>query len=139
MIKTQILLRKTIEGNWGYGLGLDFFCFILNSQPTDPWCNCRLNLDGKNMKRECPMDTLIVCIYCIPTWGLLKYIKTKLQITCFYVIQRFLINEKWSGTILHDFWKKMFHSFYSIEWPNFIVWLSLLCEILGNICIAIAC
>ena len=37
MIKTQILLRKTIEGNrrlgLGLGLGLVFFCFILNSVP----------------------------------------------------------------------------------------------------------
>ena len=28
---------------------------------------------------------------------------------------------------------------YSINWPNFIVWLSLHLEILGNMCIAIVC
>ena len=28
---------------------------------------------------------------------------------------------------------------YSINWPNFIVWLPLLFEILGNMCIAIVC
>ena len=28
---------------------------------------------------------------------------------------------------------------YSINWPNFIVWLILLCELLGNICIEIVC
>ena len=33
----------------------------------------------------------------------------------------------------------MFFLLYSIDSPNFIVWLSLLWEILGNICIAIAC
>ena len=27
-----------------------------------------------------------VCFYCIPSWGLSKYIETKLQITCFYPI-----------------------------------------------------
>ena len=32
----------------------------------------------------------------------------------------------------------MFLKLYSNNWSNFIVWLSLLCEILGNMCIAIA-
>ena len=36
-----------------------------------------------------------------------------------------------------DFSRKMFLMLYSINWPNFIVWLSLLLDILGNICIAI--
>ena len=39
---------------------------------------------------------------------------------------------------LHDFWWKIFLLLYSIIfWPNFISWLSLLYEILGNMCIAI--
>ena len=28
---------------------------------------------------------------------------------------------------------------YSINWPSFIVWLPLLLEVLGNMCIAIIC
>ena len=40
---------------------------------------------------------------------------------------------------LHNFWRKIFLLLYSINWPNFIVWLPLLCEILGNMCIAIVC
>ena len=36
-----------------------------------------------------------------------------------------------------DFSRKMFLTFYSIHWPNFIVLLFLLLEILDNICIAI--
>ena len=28
---------------------------------------------------------------------------------------------------------------YSINWPNFIAWLPLLLDILGNMCIAIVC
>ena len=28
---------------------------------------------------------------------------------------------------------------YSINWPNCLVWLPLLCEIFGNMCIAMAC
>ena len=30
-----------------------------------------------------------VCFYCILSWGLSKYIKTKLDTTCFYLISRF--------------------------------------------------
>ena len=39
---------------------------------------------------------------------------------------------------LYDFSTKIF-LLYSINWPNFIAWLPLLLEILGNMCIAIAC
>ena len=40
---------------------------------------------------------------------------------------------------LHKFWRKIFILLYSMNWPNFIAWLPLLCEILGNMCIAIVC
>ena len=30
-----------------------------------------------------------VCFYCMPRWGLSKFIKTKLQTTCFYLILSF--------------------------------------------------
>ena len=39
----------------------------------------------------------------------------------------------------HNFWTKIFLLLYSINWPNLIVWLPLLWEILGNICFAIVC
>ena len=35
--------------------------------------------------------------------------------------------------------KKMFLMLHSINWPIFIVWLPLLFEILGNICIKVVC
>ena len=38
---------------------------------------------------------------------------------------------------LYDFWGKIFLCSYSINWPIFNDWLSLLLEILGNMCIAI--
>ena len=38
---------------------------------------------------------------------------------------------------VYDFSTKMFLMLYSINWPNFIAWLALLLEILGNMCIAI--
>ena len=49
---------------------------------------------------------------------------------------------KRSGTsplphLLHKFWRKIFLLLYSIKWPNFIVCLPLLCEILSNMCIEI--
>ena len=40
---------------------------------------------------------------------------------------------------VYDFSRKMFHVLYYIICPNFIVWLPLLLEILGNVCIAIVC
>ena len=40
---------------------------------------------------------------------------------------------------VHDFSRKMFVTLHSINWPNFNVWLPLLLEILGNMCITIVC
>ena len=39
--------------------------------------------------------------------------------------------------LVHDFLAKMFFVLCSTNWPNFIAWLLLLFEILGNMCIAI--
>ena len=39
----------------------------------------------------------------------------------------------------HDFWRIIFLFLHSINWPCFIVQLSLLREIVGNMCIVIAC
>ena len=49
----------------------------------------------------------------------------------------FFKNKKRSGTsllphVMHGFCKKTFILLYSINWPGFIVWLSLLRKILGN-------
>ena len=41
--------------------------------------------------------------------------------------------------VVHDFSRKMFLMLHSINWPNFIIWLSLPFKILGNVCIAIFC
>ena len=40
---------------------------------------------------------------------------------------------------MNDFSRKMFLMLHSINWTNFIVWLPLLLEILGNTCITIVC
>ena len=52
----------------------------------------------------------------------------------------FNFSEKGLGLVspphfMYDFSRKMFLMLHSINWPNFIVWLSLLLEILSNICI----
>ena len=40
---------------------------------------------------------------------------------------------------VYDFSKNVFLMLYSFNWQNFIVRLPLLLEMLGNVCIAIAC
>ena len=61
---------------------------------------------------------------------------------------RNMLNFQFSGTGLglvspphfaNDFSWKMFLILYSINWPNFSVWLPLLHEILSNMCITIVC
>ena len=56
----------------------------------------------------------------------------------------FVLLEKGLGIVspphfVYDFSRKMFLMLHFINWPNFIVWFSLLLEILGNMCIAIVC
>ena len=60
------------------------------------------------------------------------------HVKLFLKIERGLELVSWHH-FLHNFWRKIFLLLYSINWPNFIVWLPLLCEILGNMCIAIVC
>ena len=82
-------------------------------------------------------------------WGVSKYLETKVQATCFYLIESFLENKKRSGTSLTAsftawYLKKNislviieYFTSYSINWPNFIVWLPLNRKILDDICIVI--
>ena len=56
----------------------------------------------------------------------------------------FDISEKRQGIVslpnfVYDFSRKLFHMLDSMNWPNFIIWLPLPLEILGNMCIAIVC
>ena len=44
-----------------------------------------------------------------------------------------------SPHFVYDFSRKMLLMLYSINWPNLIVWLPLLLEILGNMYIVIVC
>ena len=77
--------------------------------------------------------------------SLLKYIETKVQITCFYLFRK----QKetiwnYSPCSFSAWFLKKSHTgrcltLYPINWRNFIVWLSLLLEMLGNMCIVIVC
>ena len=77
----------------------------------------------------------------------LAYNKNKLYKTLDYWsrdILNFNFVEKGLGLVslshfAYDFSRKMFLMLHSINWPNFIVWLPLRLEILGNKCITIAC
>ena len=87
----------------------------------------------------------IICFYRIPSWGLLGYIEANLQSACFYLILSFF--KKWKKSLelvslpyfLYIFLRKIFLCLYSINWPNFIAWLSLPQEVLCNMSIAIVC
>ena len=78
-------------------------------------------------------------------WGLSKYTETKIQTACSHLKLIFLKIIKRGLKLVslphfpHNFWRKIFLLLYSINWPNFIVWLSLPCEILDNMCIATVC
>ena len=61
MRKTQILLWKTIESNRRLRVRVRFLLIYFELALTDPWCNVLrpwLYLVGKNMRRQCQMNTL---------------------------------------------------------------------------------
>ena len=73
----------------------------------------------------------------------LKYIKTMVLTTSFYLIRRFFKKQKglelvFQAHFLHEF-SKIFLPLYFINQPNFIAWVPLLLEILDNKCIVIIC
>ena len=83
-----------------------------------------------------------VCFYCMPNWGLSKYIETKLRVICFYLDKAFLETKRGLELVsllhfLHDFWRKIYLLLNCINWANIIVWLLLLRGILTNMCIVI--
>ena len=78
-----------------------------------------------------------VCLYCILSSGLSNYTEFKLQKT-FNACKAFLKTKRSSGTSLasfcHNFWREIFLLLHSINRPNFIVCLPLICEVLA-ICV----
>ena len=76
------------------------------------------------------------------SWGLWKYIETKLRNTCFYLAESFSEKQRRLELVSlphfrYDFWRKRIMLLYFIAWPNSIVWFHWSREILGNMCIVI--
>ena len=74
----------------------------------------------------------------------LLHVQVEVQI-CFYLNIKLFLKTKIGFELvslphfLHEFWRKIFLTLYFINWPNFIVWLSLLLEMLGNMSNKIVC
>ena len=85
------------------------------------------------------------CFSCIQSLGLSKYIENKLQTTCFYLISSLKKNKKvgyvtnLTASFTATFKEKKLFLLCYINWPSFIAWLSLLCEIWSNMCIVTVC
>ena len=78
----------------------------------------------------------------MPSWELSKYIETKLQTTCFYLIED-LENKKRSETSLSSSFSAWFlqkiGSHYILLNNQILLSVPLLGEILSNMCIVIVC
>ena len=90
-----------------------------------------------------PKFTQFVYIVC-QVEGSRNILKLSCRPLTFTSSKAFLKSKKRSGTSISAsfcawFFKKNFLSLYSIDWPNFIAWLLLFREILGNIWIVIVC
>ena len=71
------------------------------------------------------------------SWGLSKCIETKLQTTCFCLLQSLFKNQK---EVRDKFPCLIFCMIFEEKYFScYIAWLPLLREILGNMCIVIAC
>ena len=86
-----------------------------------------------------------VCFYCISKLRTIKIYWNKSgdhlllpQIKPFWKMKRGLEVVSLSH-FLHKFWRKLFLTLYSINCPNFIIWLLLLHEMLNNMCIVVVC
>ena len=68
-----------------------------------------------------------------------KYIKTKVQIVCFYLLQSWFKKKKRSGTSLpasfFTWFLRKIIKLHSINGPNFVFWRPILLEVLKNMCI----
>ena len=67
-----------------------------------------------------------IYFYCIPYWGLSKYIKVGYMPLAFTSYEAFQKPKRGLGLvslpyILHNFWRKMFLLVCSINWPTFIL------------------
>ena len=76
-----------------------------------------------------------LCFIVCQVEGYQHILKLSCKPLAFTSYKAYLKNKKRPGTSL----PASVSVAYSIHWPNFIVWFSLICEILDNICIVIVC
>ena len=127
-MKKVFLENSSIKCDWDLQLGLRFpDRFLKNQNWTYLWINSLLGFRSS------------LSLYIQLSRELWKYIETKLQTTCFYLIWSFFKKIKRDLELvslphfLHCFWRKMGLILCAINWPNFIFWLHLL-PVLGNMC-----
>ena len=121
----KIFLSKNLEQN------------VVEKLVPDPF----LKNQNQAYLRTNSLKFYTVCFYCVP-----KSRTTKRcfnddlplpHVKLFYETKRGL--EMFSlPHFLHDFWRKIFPMLYLVNSPNLIIWMSLLLEMLANMCIIIA-
>ena len=80
-----------------------------------------------------------ISIQCIANWKLFKILHYRSRDTLNFGFLDKSLAIFSAAHFVYDFSTKMFLMLYSINWPNFFVWLPLFLEILGNMSIAIVC
>ena len=106
------------------------FCYSNLTRETDGFELASTNALVLQVKRltKCEVYRNLLKLNCRPlafTFYHLLFQKTKRDLELIFLPH-----------FLHYFWRKIFFLWYSINWPNFIVWLPFLREMLGSMCIA---
>ena len=72
-------------------------------------------------------------------WCVSKSRSMKISSSLFFLFEKGGLDLVSVHDFLHNFWRKVFLTLYYINWPNLIVWLPLLVELLGNMLILDIC
>ena len=126
-------------------------CNMRNIFPEKPYTKCgeevSLRPFYKKSKFSIPLDQLSEMLWRLfLLYGQVDVYQNILKLRwwplAFTLCKVFLKHKKRSRTslptsFLHGFWRKIFLKLYFRNWTNFIGWLPLHLEILGNMCIVI--
>ena len=125
---------------WGRGGGV-FRSFSYNNLMNLVFFPKNLQFDPLPTIRYKRVKFYVACFYCMPSWGLSQYIANHLLLPHVKLFEKTKRDLELVSLphFLNDFWRKIVQLLCSITWLRFIVWLLLLHEILGNMCIVIIC
>ena len=126
-------------------------CNMRNIFPEKPYTKCGEEVSPrlfyKKSKFSIPLDQLSEMLWRLfLLYGQVDVYQNILKLRwwplAFTLCKVFLKHKKRSRTslptsFLHGFWRKIFLTLYFRNWTNFIGWLPLHLEILGNMCIVI--